>query len=229
MESPMLLTRRQAGSAFFSLLGLSAFVPTSAICALDDNIDYPNVFISPHGKPFRAKAAAPYPVADWFREADKNGDGKLDHAEFLADAEAFFTVLDLNKDGRLTRVEILVYEHNIAPEVLGGRVDVGERDGAHLWLAQSVGTGMDDSLVMPPTPPDGKQGLDESGQGAAPYSLFEEPEPIMTADFNVDSVILKRNFLQVADMHFTALDTANAGFITLGKLHKTPVQKVLRK
>ncbi len=228
MESSMPITRRQTGLILLGLVGATALAPAEVHAVVDDNVDYPNVFISPHGKPFRAKAAAPYPVVDWFREADKNGDGKLDRAEFIADAEAFFEVLDLNHDGRLVRVEVLVYEHNIAPEILGGRVDVGERDGARLWLAQSHG--LDPGLEMSPSDiPSAKKGLDESGEGAAPYSLFEEPEPIMAADFNVDGVILKKNFLKVADDHFTALDTSGAGYLTLNKLHKTPVQKLLRK
>jgi hypothetical protein len=224
MDLSMLLSRRQAGSAFFSLLGVGALVSAFPAWAIDDDIDWPNVFISPHGKPFRAKAAAPYPMGDWFREADKNGDGKLDHAEFLADAEAFFDVLDLNKDGRLGRMEILVYEHNIAPEILGGRIYVGERDGARLWLAQVPS--MDVEPSQPETP---ENPGDQAAMGAIPYSLFEEPEPVMTADFNVDGLILKKNFLKVADDHFTALDVSKAGYVTFDKLHKTPVQKVLRK
>ena len=36
------------------------------------------VFIAPSGEPFRVAGDAPYPVAQWFSGADKNGDGKLD-------------------------------------------------------------------------------------------------------------------------------------------------------
>lgn len=103
----------------------------------------PNVFISPHGRPYRAPAGAPYPIADWFRDADRNGDGKLDQAEFLADAAAFFEFLDQNGDGALDGGEIAFYEHRIAPEVLGMRVTVladGRMlirpDRPRLWLAQ---------------------------------------------------------------------------------------------
>jgi hypothetical protein len=88
-------------------------------------------------------SGAPYPVANWFKDADRNGDGKLDKAEFVADAAAFFDYLDLNKDGALDTADISFYEHNIAPEVLGVRVAVYAdgtwrmRQGApRLWLAQ---------------------------------------------------------------------------------------------
>jgi hypothetical protein len=79
------------------------------------------LFISPCGEPFRAVAKAPYPVAAWFARADKNGDGAIDRAEFRADADAFFDVLDVNHDGVISGFEVSRYEHLIVPEILRGR------------------------------------------------------------------------------------------------------------
>jgi hypothetical protein len=176
-------------------------------------------------------------VALWFHQADKNGDGKIDHDEFVADAAAFFKTLDRNGDGILSRYEILLYERNIAPEILGGRVKVSMEGGAKLWLAQMPGgagghgAGSIDPAGDGPDPnaPPKPDRLDESGQGAAPFSLFEEPEPILTADLNVDGVIKRENFLKVADMHFAALDSDRVGHITLADLPKTPMQKLYEK
>ena len=128
----------------------ASFAACAVPAAARDPDDWPNVFISPMGKPFRAKLGAPYPVADWFKAADKDGDGKLDHAEFMADAGAFFDVLDLNHDGALNSYEVAAYEHNVAPEILGYNVPVSDlrgapslpglslpgNGGARLWLAQ---------------------------------------------------------------------------------------------
>jgi hypothetical protein len=126
-------------SGSFAAAGLGSGLP--ALARADDGP--PNVFFSPHGKPYRAVDGAPYPVIDWFREADHNGDGKLDRDEFVADASAFFDVLDLNGEGTLDANAVAVYEHNIAPEILGVRVTVyanglwrARPDGARLWLAQ---------------------------------------------------------------------------------------------
>ena len=83
-----------------------------------------NVFISPCGRPFRAKPGQPYPVANWFRMADADADGKLDRAEFVADTLSFFKLLDRNGDGVIGPDEIAFYEQRIAPEVLGMRVDI---------------------------------------------------------------------------------------------------------
>ena len=60
----------------------------------------------------------------------RTADGKLDHAEFMADAVAFFGKLDLNSDGVLDPYEIQVYEHRVAPEVLGYRVNVDRAQSA---------------------------------------------------------------------------------------------------
>ena len=209
----------------------------------DDDVASVNVFISPCGQPFRAPRGAPYPVVDWFKATDKNGDGKIDHAEFLADAAAFFKILDRNHDGILDTYDVAVYEHRIAPEILGftfkvsalapaGRTLPGHQ-GARLWLAQMMGPqsgaapgqmGLDHDS---PPPNIKALPLDESKQGASPFSFFDEPEPVATADMNFNGKITLANFLRLADMHFTTLDHDGAGYLTLAKLPKTQVQKLL--
>src|SRR5947208_8051408 len=99
-----------------------------------------NVFISPCGRPFRAKPGAPYPVADWFKMADANSDGKIDHGEFTADCLAFFKLLDRNGDGVNSPLEVSYYEQRVAPEVLGMRVDVSgmAAPARLLWRVQGM-------------------------------------------------------------------------------------------
>jgi len=223
--------------------GVLGLVVGAAAWAQDDRDGVFNVFISPAGKPFRAPPEAPYAVADWFREADRNGDGKIDHAEFLADAEAFFKVLDANGDGVLGAYEIALYEHRIAPEILGYQFKTGALTppvglfGGRLWKSQYGGMGGMGSSVpttIDPQPSESdtpriKHDLDESQQGASPFSLFEEPEPVTAADFNFNGKIKKANFLRLADMHFTRLDPEGEGYLTLAKLPKTEVQKKLER
>jgi hypothetical protein len=212
-----------------------------------------NVFISPCGRPFRAKPDAPYPVVDWFKQADTNGDGKLDHAEFVADTLAFFKVLDRNGDGVISPQEISIYEQRIAPEVLGMRVLVDGTTAPDrlLWLTQGVpggsvpggsGTfrpgeatgpiGRDDPDAGADTGPDGpgpSRPYDASGAGASPYSFFDEPEPVAAADVHCRGLIHKEDFLRLAEVHFETLDSQHRGYLTLDTLPETPVQRKLQR
>lgn len=226
-----MMTGRRLG---FSLLALWVMLigrPVLAAAAPGDDSDsLPNVFISPCGEPFRAPSGAPYPVADWFKKADANHDGRLDRAEFVADAAAFFKVLDLNGDGALSHYEVAVYEQRVAPEILGLRVKVGDVSaGARPWLAQYGST----PPIVPqgdePAAPARPKGLDESGQGASPFGLFEEPEPVMAANLDVNGIIRRANFVKLAQMHFDALDADGVGYLTLSKLPKTTVQKAIER
>jgi hypothetical protein len=203
-----------------------------------------NLFISPCGQPFRAPAGAPYPVVDWFKQADKNADGQLDRAEFNADAEAFFKILDINRDGFLSPYEIAVYERRIVPEIGGARLDASLDLAPRLWLAQfggqggmggmggqggrgGMGGGSPSGQQPPAQSP--KADTDESHQGAAPFSFFDEPEPVTAADLHYRGIVAKADFLVLSNAHFDTLDRDQKGYLTLATLPYTPVQKRLLK
>lgn len=219
----------------------------AALCAgvaaaQDDSLLGPaaNVFIAPTGRVFRAKEGLPYPVVDWFKQADANHDGKIDKAEFLADAATFFKVIDRNADGYITPIEVEFYEKRIAPEILGYRVEVGS-DGlmrplrsTPLWKTQSAGgidrpSSIDPAGSNPDGAPHGAQKLDESGAGASPFSFFDEPEPVMAADLSFRGVVSKADYMRLAGIHFTTLDRKGVGYLTLADLPETPMQKRLNK
>ncbi len=75
------------------------------------------VFISPSGEPFRPDAAAPDGFEAWFARVDANHDGRIDRAEFRADAARFFKQLDTNGDGVIDGFEVAAYERTVAPEL----------------------------------------------------------------------------------------------------------------
>ena len=206
-------------AAACAALALSA--PASSLAAQSGLIpgDWPNVFISPFGQPFRAKDGDPYPIGDWFKQADKNADGKIDHEEFVADAANFFKQLDLNHDGVISPYEISNYETVICPEVVGVKADVSYApvgSGARLWLAQYSSKGPS-SFGRGPTDP-GAQA------GAAPYSFFDQPEPVAAADIRFRGVISREDFLQLANRHWEALILDGPAYLTLATLPKTPIQ-----
>jgi len=204
----------------------------------DDDDLPPNVFISPCGQPFRAPERAPYPVVAWFKQANKAGDGKLTKTELVADAAAFFDVLDRSHNGVLDPFDIQFYERRIAPEVLGVRVDVTAFAGFwKVWRAQYGGlSGPGGTIASPgqeqPLGPADQgedrtsrpQTLDVSGEGAAPYSFFAAPEPVTAADTDLNGFIRKEEFLALAQRRFAQLDNDGQGYLTLAGLPKTKIQ-----
>ena len=159
-----------------------------------------HLFISPAGQPFRSVSGQPYPVVAWFRAADADHDGKLDKAEFKADAQAFFTVLDRNRDGLVTDSEIVYYEKVLVPE-LNASGQAAEYDTSD------------------------KTKLAGDLQGAAPYALINDAEPVRSADDSFIGRLTLKAFLARADHNFDVLDERGRGYLTLEELPRTEVQE----
>jgi hypothetical protein len=192
-----------AATAFCAaLLAASAWGPAAAAKPKGPDPGSTNLFISPPGQPYTAPGPDSYPIVLWFNRLDSNSDGKLDINEFRADALFFFRLLDRNGDGIVDSAEVTFYEQHIVPEVL---------------QAPIAGNGLDDaagsSLLR----------LDRLAfdQGAAPYGLFGEPEPVRSADRKFNYRITLQEFLDQSDRHFHLLDKKNQGFVTLADLPKT--------
>jgi hypothetical protein len=198
------------------------------------------LFISPMGEPFRAKPPAPYPVDVWFKGADKNGDGKLDLDEFLADATRFFHVLDVNKDGVIDHREIYYYEHVTVPEVLNlaygaltqrlakPRLILAQFGGGGMGGGPGGGGGMGPSGPPPSAPPDtGKTLSDRPFVGAAAYGLLADPEPVQGSDLHLSGLISLADFRTRADQRFKLLDNHDRGYLTLDTLPETQAQSLL--
>ena len=189
------------------------------------------LFISPSGEPFRAKPDEPYPVAAWFAQANKARDGKLTRAEFVADAEAFFAKLDTDHNGVIDGFENQDYEQKVAPEILPqvGRLNaadagygpdapgVGREAGTHRRRAGYQGGG-----GQAPA----RKGSGPTYEGAAPYSLINEPQPVSGADTDFNQRISLAEFRKAANERFDLLDKKHLGYLTLTDLPKTPVQQI---
>jgi hypothetical protein len=189
---------------------------------------HPSLFISPMGQPFRSGPDGPDPVSLWFAQADRNGDGRIDRAEFRADAEAFFRVLDANHDGVIDGFEVSAYEHDIAPEILGAyRAPAGSELAEH--HARPMGGGGGEGHRRGRGAPDGSVAGDEVMGGAAPYELIAEPEPVSSADTDLTGRVTLPEFLAAADRRFDQLDPKGLGSLTLAGLPKTPAQQALDK
>ena len=131
-------------------------------------------------------------------------------------------------------LEVQAYEQTIAPEILP------RLEGLH------AGEGMDQSLDYgdPHNTNRSQGGRRPSGlpregpsrpanteptQGAALFSLINEPEPVAAADTQFDGRITRAEFTAAADRRFDLLDTKQQGYLTLAALPKTPVQIAIER
>jgi hypothetical protein len=182
-----------------------------------------NLFISPAGQPFRAKSGEPYPVATWFRAADRNGDGRLTADEFRQDAEAFFTVLDTDRDAAIDGFEIADYERKVAPEILPRVAGLRAGEGMDPRIFDERGRqrgGGEEGRGRRERAMAG----DRLPQGAGLFSLLPDPQPVAAADNDLSGKITPEEWRAIAARRFTVLDKAGLGYLSLSTLPKTPVQ-----
>ena len=187
-----------------SLAALGLFVLAAAPARAADTDDLAvnmAIFISPAGEPFQAPVTEPYPIVKWFERMDKNHDGKVDIEEFRADSLYVFDALDRDRSGALQSNEVNAYEQYVVPIITRANP-----------LADPYA---DPSKLL-------------RDQGAAYYGLFQEPEPLMSADRNFDFKVSRQEFADQADRHFKALDKAGKGYLTLDDLPKTAAEKAAR-
>jgi Ca2+-binding EF-hand superfamily protein len=177
-------------------------------------------FISPMGEPFRAHGATDDTLADWFRQADRNGDGVVTTDEMVADAERFFATLDSNHDGQIDPDELTHYEWEVAPDI---QVMARTRRAPGQPAPIALQSGEDHSHVRADrhrrdAEDETTLGIGGALQGAARYSLLDIPEPVAAADTDFDRAITIKEFKDAAMARFQLLDRAHTGKLTLAQL-----------
>ncbi len=164
------------------------------------------LFISPMGEPFRPKGDGIDPVQAWFAGADADHDGKLTIAEMMTDADRFFATLDRDHDGQLLPDEVDAYEENVAPEV-------------RLYQARG-GPGSRE-----PRPRAPKGTVPYGGAiGAGRFSFFNIPNPVASADDDINRAVDRAEFRSAAGVRFRLLDPTQKKALAFADLPRTPAQ-----
>ena len=173
-------------------------------------------FISPMGEPFRPPSSGEAPIARWFVRADQNHDGTLTADEMLADADRFFIRLDGNRDGQIDPQENTAYEYEIAPDVqVNSQWKRPRGEIAAKPESDRDRPAWDSSRKRE----DRYDGYRTDGlQGAARYGLLNIPQPVASADADLNRVITLTEFRQAASYRFKLLDHHGQGRITLPEL-----------
>ena len=186
-------------------------------------------FISPMGEPFRAHTPTDDTLADWFRKADRNGDGYLTADEMQADADRFFAKLDADRDGEIDPDEISAYEYEVAPEiqVMSRTRPVAGHPASTVARVDPDGNSdteeaRRDRRRARRDEVDASLGLAGALQGAARYSLLNVPEPVAAADTDFNRSITREEFRQAALDRFQLLDISHLGRLSLTQLEAMP-------
>lgn len=169
-------------------------------------------FISPFGEPFRPRKTDQDTMADWFHQADRNGDGVLTPNEMQSDAQRFFAHLDADHNGLIEPDELVQYEWEVAPEI---QVGSRWRKSNSSAVARPASEAGDHKRRGPGDDNRGSDGSEYELQGAARYALINMPEPVAAADANFDRAISAAEFRQAALDRFQLLDRAHRGQLSL--------------
>lgn len=170
--------------------------------------DRAQLFVSPHGEPFRPSAGGSTPLRAWFAGADGDRDGSLTIAEFRTDADRWFATL-AGGDGQVDGFEVSAYERDALPEMTPTP-----------RAAQAVAeTAVSDIIRLPSREAADRRALQGVNlDGAAPFGVTGEPHPVMAADFDQSRRVDAFEFRRASDERFRLLDQARDGRLTLAEL-----------
>ena len=163
------------------------------------------LFISPMGAPYRATQKPGAAQALWFAAADTDGDGRLTADEFERDAMRFFATLDRRGDGEIDPDDIDWYENILVPEI---RVRGRARTAPPAGPAAAGGARRSKRAGVAP----------EERLGAGRFGLFDLPEPVTSADTDLNRGVDTAEFAKAATERFAALDRNRDGAITRHEL-----------
>ena len=176
---------------------------------------FARVYIAPMGAPFRTNGVAD-PMRRWFDGADADHDGRLTLAEVAADAARFFATLDSDHDGELDPQEVSAYEIDVAPEIKLYQADAGFFERARGRRAKHAAKQDARARADYVTP-----------YGAGTYASLNIPEPVASADLDIDRGVSRAEFAQVAASRFALLDDTHRGYLTYETLPRSPAQAAI--
>ncbi|HEY1606347.1 MAG TPA: EF-hand domain-containing protein [Allosphingosinicella sp.] len=188
------------------------------------------VFLSPMGEPFRSDDVNADNVGTWFAQADRNHDGAITMDEMQADAARFFETLDSDHDGEIDPTELARYETEIAPEVQVG-TQMGERaragrggggGGGGGWGGGGRGRGGGGGQSGQNGEGAQTGNFEEGLEGAGRFSFLNIPEPVISADTDLNRGVSRAEFADAAAKRFAMLDANHDGRLTREELPALP-------
>jgi hypothetical protein len=186
------------------------------------------LFISPMGEPFRG----PDGLGAWLAGADTDHDGAVTLAEFRADGDRFFRLLDTDGNGFIDGFEMQAYERERVPEI--GSVSVEDRPRRGGMFGGGRGGGGRRGGGMGGGGAPGGQQADKPKEGApasfrgagrdgaARFSLLNIPQPVANCDEDGNGRVTLTEWGHAETRRFEMLDKAKTGKLTRDGLRPPP-------
>ena len=175
----------------------------------------PSVYLSLMGEPFRTNSTGEDPFEQWFKLADRDGDGGISRLELQQDAQAFFATLDANDDKVIDADEMATYERD-APSrtrAAGGEIAIASSRRPTPTSSTPVPNGQI-AIVSSDNVPSATR----VHPGGARNIHTDVPQPVAMADLNLDRRVTLDEFNKAADRRFTNYDTDQNGRLTRKEL-----------
>ena len=162
------------------------------------------IVYSPNGEPLTGGPLGHRPCAQamggWFDRLDGGHQGKVDHDQFINDAEAQFARMDLDHDGYITPEELARFR---APYTDNRQAMVPPSDERPDGGGEGEGRRGQRRQDAPSQP--------TRGSG---HASLTEADPVMAADTDLDFRVSRQEFLTQAEAVFKHLDHDHQGAIT---------------
>jgi len=188
-----------------------------AACGGNDRPPAPHPIFSPNAEILAVKQpqdkldVCTNALIAWFRRVDTNHDGRIDHDEFVADADRWFSVVDADHDGFAEPAETAAIHAKVMPW------DQAKEDRDRDEEAAMLREQQDDEARAREQPQRDRMGNQIPFQKSTPrrqVGVSIDLDPIMAADTNLDNKVSKDEFMAMADRHFDALDVKRDGMLT---------------
>lgn len=174
-----------------------------------------SVYMSLMGEPFRTNAAGEDPFDQWFKLADRDGDGSISRIELQQDAQAFFASLDLNGDKLIDADEMVLYERESPARIRAAGGEVAPLSSRRPTATSSAPVARSEvALVTSGNIPSATRV--HPGGGRADVSAA--PQPVAMADVNLDRRVTMDEFNRAAGRRFTNYDVDQDGKLSRKEL-----------
>jgi Ca2+-binding EF-hand superfamily protein len=186
--------------------------------------DKPTPTFSPNGEPLMPPqwpVDCEEAVGLWFDRLDASHTGKVSLAQLMADAERQYRKMDLRHDGKVTAEELSKYRLS----VMGGHYLSISTPGQKNTL---TGRDPDDDpntsdLDRAFGDPTRHNKDDDSHKRVDAYAAMvtDQPDPVMTADTDLDGSVTWDEFRALVAQNFADFDKDHAGWVTKSEVQES--------